>query len=59
MSTVAYSFGAIFALVGICVVTLGIRDLIRAKATVAWPTSPGKVLSNSVVQGRESEGGLT
>jgi hypothetical protein len=27
---VAYSFGAIFALVGICVVNFSIRDLIRA-----------------------------
>jgi hypothetical protein len=34
-------------------ITLGIRDLIRAKASVDWPTSPGKVISSSVVQGRD------
>jgi hypothetical protein len=36
---VAYSFGAIFALVGICVVNFSIRDLIRAKASVDWSTT--------------------
>jgi hypothetical protein len=48
--------GAFFALIGICFFYLSIRDLIRAKASVDWPTSPGKVLSSSVVQKRESEG---
>jgi hypothetical protein len=37
--------------------TLVIRDLIRAKASVAWPTSLGKVLSSSVVQERDKQTG--
>ena len=35
---------------GILGTTLVIIDLIRLKASVAWPTSPGRVLSSSVVQ---------
>ena len=34
----------------ICYTTSDIIDLIRTKASVAWPTSPGRVLSSSVVQ---------
>jgi hypothetical protein len=37
--------------------TLVIRDLIRAKASAAWPTSPGKVLSSSVVHKRNKQAG--
>lgn len=48
----------LFAVIGAFIAYLGIRDLIRAKATVAWPTSPGKVLSSSVVEKRDSEGDL-
>jgi len=52
-------FSLSFVVFGAFMAYLGIRDLIRAKASVAWPTSPGKVLSSSVVQerGRDSEGG--
>jgi hypothetical protein len=49
------TFG-IAALVCIGLITFGIRDLIRAKASVDWPTSPGKVLSSSVFQGRGDDG---
>ena len=55
---IVVAFSAIFVLVGIFVINLGIRDLIRAKASVAWPTSPGKVQSSSVVEERGDEGGL-
>jgi hypothetical protein len=48
----------LFAVIGAHVAYIGVRDLIRAKASVAWPTSPGKVLSSSVVQNRDSEGDL-
>jgi hypothetical protein len=37
--------------------TLVTRDLIRAKASVAWPTSLGKVLSSSVVHERNKQAG--
>jgi hypothetical protein len=55
---VAFSFiwamciavGAIFAFVGIC-------NLILAKASLAWPTTQGKVQSSSVVTLHDSEGG--
>jgi hypothetical protein len=47
---------AIFVVIGAFIAYIGIRDLIRAKASVAWPTSPGKVLSSSVVQERDSDG---
>ena len=56
---VLVAFGAIAALYGIRAFYLGIRGLNRAKASVAWPTRPGKVLSSSVVQKRDSEGDLT
>ena len=58
MEWIFVAFGAMFALIGICIFYLGIRDLIRAKASVDWPTSPGKVLSSSVVQKRNSDGDL-
>jgi hypothetical protein len=35
--------------VGAIVAFVGIRNLIRAKASMAWPTTQGKVLSSSVV----------
>ena len=56
---VLVAFGAIAALYGLRAFYLGIRDLNQAKASVAWPTRPGKVLSSSVVQKRDSEGDLT
>jgi hypothetical protein len=49
------AFGAIFALYGISAFYSGIRDLNQAKASVDWPTSPGRVLSSSVVQKRDSD----
>jgi hypothetical protein len=45
------AFGAIVTVCGIYFITLGIRYLDQAKASVDWPTSPGKVLSSSVVWG--------
>ena len=47
------------AFAGAFVAYMGIRDLIRAKASVAWPTSPGKVLSSSVVEGLRDDDGVT
>ena len=49
----------LFAVIGAVTAYIGVRDLIRAKASVAWPTSPGKVLSSSVVQECDSDGHLT
>ena len=46
----------VFALPGIGVFSSGIRDLNQAKASVDWPTSPGKVLSSSVKHERDSDG---
>ena len=48
----------VFVVIGAFTAYIGVRDLIRAKASVAWPTSPGKVLS-SVVQESDSEGDLS
>ena len=54
--------GALIALLGIGSFYFGINKLNqannRAKASVDWPTSPGKVLSSSVVQKRNSDGDL-
>jgi hypothetical protein len=46
----------VFALPGIGVFSSGIRDLNQAKASVDWPTSPGKVLSSTVKQERDNDG---
>jgi hypothetical protein len=56
MEWIFVASGAFFALIGICIFYSGIRDLIRAKASVDWPTSPGKVLSSSVKHERDSDG---
>jgi hypothetical protein len=56
MEWIFVASGAFFALIGICIFDSGIRDLIRAKASVDWPTSPGKVLSSSVEQHHWDDG---
>jgi hypothetical protein len=50
--------GAILGLIGFGMITSGIRDLEQAKASVDWPTSPGKVLSSSVKQKSDDYGDL-
>lgn len=52
-------FPLIFVAVGASVAFFGIRGLIRAKASVAWPTTQGKVVSSSVEYHKGDEGGGT
>ena len=59
ISWILVGVGAILGLIGICVYHSGFRDLEQAKASVAWPTSPGKVLSSSVVEGLRDDDGVT
>ena len=59
ISWILVGVGAILGLIGICVYHSGFRDLEQAKASVDWPTSPGKVLSSSVVEGLRDDDGVT
>jgi hypothetical protein len=52
-------FPLIFVAVGASVAFFGIRALVRAKASVAWPTTQGKVVSSSVEYHRSDKGGGT
>lgn len=52
-------FPMIFVVVGASVAFFGIRGLIRAKASVAWPTTQGKVVSSSVEYHKSDKGGGT
>ena len=48
-------FPLIFVIVGASVAFFGIRGLIRAKASVDWPATQGKVLESSVERHRSSD----
>lgn len=47
-------FPLIFVVVGASVAFFGIRGLIRAKASVDWPSAQGKVIESSVERQRSS-----
>ena len=47
-------FPLIFVIVGASVVFFGIRGLIKAKASVDWPNTQGKVIESSVERQRNS-----
>ncbi|MDD2241261.1 MAG: DUF3592 domain-containing protein [Kiritimatiellae bacterium] len=47
-------FPFIFLIVGASVAFFGIRGLVRAKASVGWPSSQGKVIESSVERQRSS-----
>lgn len=49
-------FSMIFIVVGVSVAGFGIRDLIRAKASVSWPTTQGTVMSSSVEYHKSNNG---
>ncbi len=52
-------FPLIFVVVGASVAFFGIRSLIRAKASVDWPTTQGKVVASSVEYHDSDEGSGT
>ncbi len=47
-------FPFIFVIVGASVAFFGIRGLVRAKASMDWPGTPGKVIESSVGRRRSS-----
>ena len=59
ISWILVGVSAILGLIGFGFYHSGIRHLEQAKASVAWPTSPGKVLSSSVVEGLRDDDGVT
>lgn len=52
-------FPLIFVVVGASVAFFGIRGLVRAKASMDWPTTQGEVVASSVEYHRSDKGGGT